>query len=285
MDCIERFIPGASGRKYSPKEYRAAVERLCKTYSLEKVDRLFRREFYIWAEAIEKWQLEGLPEDVDFDELFQFDPWPFVCLVDVGWTEPPFLPAYNEEILKTTSEYEICRDKAGRIVRYFKGQRHGFMPIYLQHPVKTRDDWENDVKPRLDHNDERRYKCLYGGKAMEISGMVKRGERLLDAGAIGGYMYLRALLGPEEIMYAFYDQPALVHDMMSVWRNLVIKAFTRTQDEVCPLFQFFLGEDICYNHGPLISPDMIREFLLPYYSEVYQTLIRQEKLPNHIWAD
>jgi uroporphyrinogen-III decarboxylase len=29
-----------------------------------------------------------------------------------------------------------------------------------------------------------------------------------------------------------------------------------------------LAEDICYNHGLLISPDMMREFLLPYYQQL-----------------
>ena len=270
---VERFIPGSSDKEYSSQEYRASVERLRKTYRREKVDHLFHREFYIWAEAIEKWQCEeGMPLDADFDKIFQFDPWPFVRFINVGWTEPSFLPTYDEEVLEVTDEYEICRDNAGRIVRYFKGQRHGFMPTYLQHSVNSKEDWVNDVKPRLDPADERRYNELYTDRAYQIGIMVQNGERLIDAEAIGGYMYLRALIGPEHVMYAFYDKPELVHDMMSVWRNLVIEAFTRTQDEVGPLFQLFLAEDICYNHGPLISPEMIREFLLPYYKEVYQTL-------------
>ena len=29
-----------------------------------------------------------------------------------------------------------------------------------------------------------------------------------------------------------------------------------------------LAEDICYNHGSLISPDMMREFLIPYYQQL-----------------
>jgi uroporphyrinogen decarboxylase len=39
--------------------------------------------------------------------------------------------------------------------------------------------------------------------------------------------------------------------------------------------ELFLAEDICYNHGPLISPDMMREFLLPYYQQLFTNLKRR----------
>jgi len=32
--------------------------------------------------------------------------------------------------------------------------------------------------------------------------------------------------------------------------------------------EIFVGEDICYNHGLLVSPDTMREFLLPYYQQL-----------------
>jgi uroporphyrinogen decarboxylase len=34
------------------------------------------------------------------------------------------------------------------------------------------------------------------------------------------------------------------------------------------LDEVFLAEDICYNHGSLISPEMMAEFLLPYYQQL-----------------
>ena len=36
--------------------------------------------------------------------------------------------------------------------------------------------------------------------------------------------------------------------------------------------EVYLAEDICYNHGPLISPAMMREFLMPYYQQVIDNL-------------
>ena len=37
---------------------------------------------------------------------------------------------------------------------------------------------------------------------------------------IGAYMYLRSLLGPEGALYAFIDQPELIHDCMQSWLAL-----------------------------------------------------------------
>jgi len=271
---------------FSAQDYRAAVERLERTYRLEPVDHLFRREFYIWQEALDKWQAEeGMPAGADHAELFNFDPSPMVRLVDLGWCEPPFIPAYEDEVVETTDEYEIVRDNAGRLVKFFKGRRHGFMPTYLQHPVKNRRDWENEVKPRLDPADPRRFACLDTPQARETAALVRNGERLHDGGIIGGYMYLRALFGPEDIMYALYDDPRLVHDIMARWRDLMIAVLSRAQQKIGPLFQLFLAEDICYNHGPLIGPDMIREFLLPYYRELYQTLAGNQRRHLHFQVD
>ncbi|MFH0796758.1 MAG: hypothetical protein V2A65_06845 [Candidatus Omnitrophota bacterium] len=45
-----------SDQNFSEAEYCTAVERIRKTYSLEKVDHLFRKEFYIWEEALNKWR-------------------------------------------------------------------------------------------------------------------------------------------------------------------------------------------------------------------------------------
>jgi hypothetical protein len=36
--------------------------------------------------------------------------------------------------------------------------------------------------------------------------------------------------------------------------------------------EFFIGEDICYNHGPLISIDMMKEFLFPYDRRIITTI-------------
>ncbi len=75
------------------------------------------------------------------------------------------------------------------------------------------------------------------------------------------------MIGPGELLYKFYDEPELIHDCMESWLRLAHAVISRHQEHVT-IDEIFLAEDICYNNGPLISPDMMREFLFPYYQEL-----------------
>jgi uroporphyrinogen decarboxylase len=46
-----------------------------------------------------------------------------------------------------------------------------------------------------------------------------------------------------------------------------------------------MGEDICYNHGLLISPDMVHEFLLPYYHDVVSGARARQKQKLYFFVD
>ena len=54
---------------------------------------------------------------------------------------------------------------------------------------------------------------------------------------------------------------------MQTWLELADSVTSRIQQAVS-YDEIFLAEDICYNHGPLISPDMMKEFLFPYYQQL-----------------
>ncbi len=90
---------------------------------------------------------------------------------------------------------------------------------------------------------------------------------IISQNLVGGYMYLRSLIGPEQLLLMFYDQPGLIHACMQGWFNLADIVIAHHQRYVT-LDEIFLAEDICYNAGSLISPRMIKEFLLPYYQQL-----------------
>jgi len=72
------------------------------------------------------------------------------------------------------------------------------------------------------------------------------------------------------------DNPALVHAMMRAWLELADAVAARAQS-VAEIDSVFLAEDICYNHGLLISPDMVREFLFPYYQQLLANVRGRQK--------
>ena len=250
------------------------VQRIRATYNFEPVDRLCRREFGIWETAIERWISEGMDPDAKRRELFGYDPDPRTRIWQLGWTEPELCPAIKPKVLEARDDYEVVLDAAGRQVKYFKGKRHGFMPTYLKHAVTGDEDWNRDVLPLLQVDTPQRWKG-FDANIAKIKAAAEQGK-FVEQMVIGGYMFLRSLIGPEEVCYMFVDNPKLVHEMMANWLELADTVTSRVQQHV-QLDGLFLAEDVAYNHGLLVSPDMVKEFLFPYYQQLIANIrSRQE---------
>ncbi len=91
----------------------------------------------------------------------------------------------------------------------------------------------------------------------------------------GFFWFPRQLLGIENHLLAFYDEPELMNQI-----NADLTAFhLRVIDEVCrhgtPDFMTF-AEDMSYNLGPMISQECFREFLTPWYLQVTPALKARE---------
>ena len=246
---------------------------------------LVHREFGYYC--LERWKEQGMPQDVPMDELFHYDPVGYRALSEMGWCEAQFEPGFETRVLEDRGEHEVVQDSAGRAILCFKERPPSFMPVYLDHPVKDWKTWEENVKWRLDPQSPRRLEGFEGrmGAAREAAGT----GMMIDQRLVGGYMYLRSLIGPEDLLYMFHDNPGLIHDCMRSWLELADAVIARHQQHLT-LDQLFLAEDICYNGGPLISPDMMREFLFPYYRQlidgIHQRQIDQSRhLYIHIDTD
>jgi uroporphyrinogen decarboxylase len=257
-----------------------SARKLRDTYACVPGIPLFRREFGYYC--LERWREQGMPEDVPLHELFDYDPPGNHGLGQLGWCEAAFQPVFETKVIEDRGNHELVQDHAGRHVLFFKGRRSGFMPEYLDHPVKDMRTWEENVKWRLNPKTPERYNDLES-RMGEAKQQAARGM-MIQQGLIGGYMYLRSLIGPENALYAFYDMSDVIHDCMKTWLDLADAVIARHQEYVT-IDEIFLAEDICYNHGPLISPDMMREFLFPYYQQLISNLrSRQIDKTRHLYV-
>jgi len=238
---------------------------------------IVQQEFGFYV--MDLWIKQGfLKKDDDLNALFGFDESGIASAGELGWCEAAFVPCFDEVVLEDRGNHELIRDYAGRHLLVFKGRRSGFMPEYIDHPVKDWETWERDVKWRLDPAAEGRFNNT-DEHMKTIQEKAKLGMWVQQC-VIGGYMYLRSLVGPEGILYMVYDDPDLVHDMMKAWFELADAVIARHQQYVT-FEELYFGEDICYNHGPLISPDMMREFLFPYYQQLI-TNMKQRQLDKSV---
>ncbi|NSW57548.1 MAG: hypothetical protein HPY44_16180 [Armatimonadetes bacterium] len=135
------------------------------------------------------------------------------------------------------------------------------MPEFVRYPVRDRDSWELYKKRHTPTQ-------FMSSEDMEANcRRFDQRDRPLCIGAGGGYGMVRGLMGPAAASLAFYDDPELVHDMVG-WqleqlRRDVFPLIERLRPEIVAI-----GEDLCYNHGMLLSPTQFHEFFGAHYQAV-----------------
>jgi hypothetical protein len=111
----------------------------------------------------------------------------------------------------------------------------------------------------------------------------QRGEISVWITLEGFFWWPRVLLGVEPHLYAFYDQPELLHRInrdQAAYMEYCLEEFCK----VCqPDFMTF-AEDMSYNHGPMISKACFDEFLAPYYRQVVP-MFKQRQIVTMVDTD
>ena len=163
---------------------------------------------------------------------------------------------------RVEGEFEIIESESGAVTRQVVDNDITYiMPEYRVYPVRGRDSWEfykeRMTPPAPLPPDEVEAQCR----------SYDRRDLPLFVGAGGTYGFLRGLMGPEAVSLTLYDDPGLIHDMLD-WR------LEQARSHAFPLIERLrpeivqMGEDLCYNHGMLLSPAQFHEFCGPFYREV-----------------
>lgn len=106
----------------------------------------------------------------------------------------------------------------------------------------------------------------------------EEGETVLWFSVDGFFWFARTLLGIERHLYAFYDQPELLHRINSDLADWVIMTINSVCEFCTPDFMTF-AEDMSYNHGSMLSKELFDEFMLPYYRRVIPELDKRGIIP------
>ncbi len=248
-------------------------------YSMKKDAGIMQMEFGFYS--LDKWKKDGyITDKTNLDELFGFEKNGIHNLGGLGWCEASFSPSFEVKLIEDRGKHEVEQDRAGRHVLYFKNKRSGFMPEYIDHPVKDEKTWEKLCEWRLNPASPERFSDF--DNQMIKAKKAQADGKMIVLNVVGGYMYLRSLIGPVDVLYMVYDNPELIRKCMESWVNLIDTIAAKYQENVS-IDEFFIGEDICYNRAPLISPDMINEFLFPYYQQVIENIKKRNIAKNHVY--
>ena len=138
---------------------------------------------------------------------------------------------------------------------------------YHQHdldwPIKSAADWHQYRDKHMQADDPSRFPEHWA----ELVEEYRHRDYPLQLTHRGVYGFCRNRLGDENLAYAFYDQPALVHDMMDCYTDMALAIWEKQAADV----EFDLiecWEDMAYRGGSLISPQTFREFMRPNYRKI-----------------
>jgi uroporphyrinogen-III decarboxylase len=96
---------------------------------------------------------------------------------------------------------------------------------------------------------------------------------------IDGFFWLpRELLGIEPHLYAFRDQPELLHRINRDLADYTLRLIDALYG-ICTPDMVSIAEDMSYNKGPMISKACFDEFLAPYYRRVVPAFSERGTLP------
>lgn len=108
-------------------------------------------------------------------------------------------------------------------------------------------------------------------KWMRLAREQEKGDTLLWFTVDGFFWFPRSLFGIEPHIYAFYDQPELMHRINQDLADWMIRVINEICSICTPDFMTF-AEDMSYNHGPMLSKKLFDEFMKPYYEQVIPVL-------------
>ncbi|HOC31049.1 MAG TPA: uroporphyrinogen decarboxylase family protein, partial [Armatimonadota bacterium] len=231
-------------------------------------DRAPIMDFGFWDETPAVWQQQGLPEGVHTDDFFGMDPQWIDLPLNLGLS-----PHFGERVLEDRGETEIVMNCDGVTVE--RGKFMGSIPKHLDHALKGRETWERDFKWRLDGRN--RFSDLQSRPGMaDVLAKHADPNRDYPLGIPAGSLYgwLRLWMGVENISLLVHDDPALFEEMVETVANCIIDGLTPALESGLTFDYALMWEDMAYRCGPLLSPRMFKQYLVPRYRRITELLLK-----------
>jgi len=211
------------------------VERFRSVMNFQPVDRLPRWEWAMWwDQTIDRWHGEGLPRELKFSQVFEI-------------AQSFGLDPYQQFWFSTTDPT-------------IEATQH-----HVEGVVASMDDYLR-VRPQLfpDHGAAIRGMAAWADRQ-------RRGEAVVWTTLEGFFWFPRTLMGFEKMMYAYEDEPELLHRINQDLLEFNIRLLDQILPVCTPTFMT-IAEDMSYNNGPMISKRTFDQFVAPYYRQLIPRL-------------
>ena len=243
----------------------------------EPVDHVPDREFGYWDDTFTRWHDEGLPEEIDNNNVAD----PFFGFEGKMSIPSPtgLLPAFQLKVIEETDEYKIVQDHEGvKKIMYLDEQ--DTIPRYLEFPIKDRASWE-EFKERLDIDSPDRYRDDWD----EIAKKTRESEVPVQMNGGSLFGRLRNWIGFEQIAVMCYDDPELLEEMIEHKCRLACAVIEPAVEAGCELDCGAFWEDMNFKQGCIISPKMFHEWLTPRYKRITDLFYQMGAVITYVDSD
>ena len=242
-------------------------ERFHACMNYQPVDRVPNHEVGVWAQTKQRWRAEGLPaDDLHWDWFtgearWDMDPREYL---DVNTS---MFPPFEVKVISREGETEIIRGANGvttkaLITGTIDGMRAS-MDEFISFPVETPADF-SELKKRFRPSSPVRYPAYW--EQFQLPGWGLRQHPLIlgrNCSILGYYWRAREWMGTENTSYAWYDEPAMMHEMMEFITDFTIETTRPFLERGVKPDYVFINEDLSMKNGPLLSPETYRNFIQP----------------------
>jgi len=260
---------------------------------------MYLMPWFGFPETLEKWKEEAGFKLGDLSR-YKTDQW--VYSYDLFYPQPPF----EHRVLEEDERHVVYMNHEGIVLRELKHNPTSSMPQFVRFPVETREDFRRFAKERLQPDlvqrigpnwpdllaTWRKYPRTYGVKDPEKLRRLKGNQPAdeeyswihrpqdnaepapfwLYADRWGGFFGpLRNLVGVQDACCLFYTDPAFAEEILDTIADFVIAMVGQILDHI-EIEVFAFWEDMCFNQGPLVGPDVVRRYLAPRYRRVIEFL-------------
>ena len=209
------------------------TERFLAALNFERTDRLPAIEWASWwNETVKRWWEEGLSQEIPWDRIQTHLGLDYIQRIWMPLQTPdcPRPASHGAPLIETEEDYEAFKK--------------------FLYPTETHENYKRKLSVLQKLKEEH-----------------EKGDAVLWYSYDGFFWFPRVLMGIENHLYSFYDEPALYHKICSDLADYIIAQLPKIYEICHPEFMVF-SEDMSYNNGPMISEALFDEFLLPYYKRV-----------------
>lgn len=265
-------------------------ERISAILHYKPYDRVPVMHFGFWNETLAKWEQEGhlTHEEVavllsghgnrsDGNEYERaiaqklgFDDNILVYTGQKGdWYDMPLYPAFEEQIIERYDDGSFKRLDIDGVFELGK-EGAGSIASELGHTLVDRKSWEEHYAPRLQWTEERL--DMEAIQKLIAENDTRSRHTAIYCGSL--YGKLRNYWGIVELSYLQIDDPDLYTECIDTIGGLCYDVVKHTLDTGVKVDFAHFWEDICYNKGPLVSPEIFREKVGKHYRRIADECLR-----------